>query len=82
MSTIKDKHICFTGKMEQGNRSEMKTEAIKLGAKIQSSVNSKTDYLVCGADVAANSKNTKILAAMKNKATILTEKSYNSLIAE
>ena len=80
MSAIKDKNICFTGKMEQGNRSEMKAEAKTLGANVQSSVNSKTDYLVCGVDVAANSKNTKVLAAMKNKATILTEESYNKLI--
>ena len=45
---ISKKHICFTGKMEMGTRSDMKIEAKKLGAIVQSSVNGKTDYLVCG----------------------------------
>ena len=54
-SSIKDKHIVFTGKMEQGDRDEMKADAKKLGAFVQSDVNSKTDILVCGADVAVNS---------------------------
>ena len=79
-SSINGKHICFTGKMEQGTRSNMKAEAKKLGAVVQSSVNSKTEYLVCGADVAHNSKNTKVMAAMKNDATILTEEKYNELL--
>ena len=77
---ISKKHICFTGKMEMGTRSDMKIEAKKLGAIVQSSVNGKTDYLVCGSDVAHNSKNTKIMAAMKNNATILTEDKYYELI--
>lgn len=38
MSSIKGKHICFTGKMEKGDRDEMKAQAKDLGAIIQSSV--------------------------------------------
>ena len=46
MSSIKGKHICFTGKMEKGDRDDMKAQAKDLGAIIQSSVNSKTEILV------------------------------------
>ena len=80
MSAIKDKHICFTGKMEQGDRSDMKKHAKELGAIVQSTVNSKTDILVHGDDVAHNSKNTKLIAAAKHDATILNEEAYNKLI--
>ena len=41
MGSIKGKHICFTCKMEKGDRGEMKAQAKDLGAIIQSSVNSK-----------------------------------------
>ena len=32
MSSIKGKHICFTGKMEKGDRDDMKAQAKDLGA--------------------------------------------------
>ena len=79
-SAIKDKHICFTGKMEFGDRGGMKKQAKELGAIVQSSVNSKTDILVHGADVAHNSKHTKIIAAQKHNVTILNEDAYSKLI--
>ena len=80
MGAITDKHICFTGKMESGDRDEMKAEAKKLGAKVQSDVNSKTDILVYGADVAHNSKHTKLIEARENNVTILSEDAYCDLI--
>ena len=80
MSNIKGKHTCFTGKMEQGDRDDMKAHAKKLGAIIQSSVNSKTEILVCGANVAHNSKSTKLKAAKQHGAEILDEDAYYALI--
>ena len=77
---IEGKHICFTGKMEKGDRDEMKEQAKNMGAIIQSSVSSNTDILVCGANVAHNSKSTKLKAAQKHGAQILDEDAYYSLI--
>ena len=79
-SKIEGKHICFTGKMEKGDRDEMKEQAKNMGAIIQSSVSSNTDILVCGANVAHNSKSTKLKAAQKHDAQILDEDAYYSLI--
>ena len=80
-SKIEGKHICFTGKMEKGDRDEMKAQAKILGAKVQSSVSSKkTDILVCGENVAHNSKSTKLKAAKKYGAEILDEDQYYILI--
>ena len=72
-NTIKGEHICFTGKMEKGDRDEMKAQARDLGAIVQSDVNSKTDILVHGADVAHNSKHTKMRKAQKLGITIMDE---------
>ena len=77
---IEGKHICFTCKMEKGDRDEMKEQAKNMGAIIQSSVSSNTDILVCGANVAHNSKSTKLKAAQKHGAQILDEDAYYSLI--
>ena len=79
-SKIQGKHICFTGKMEKGDRDDMKEQAKNMGAVMQSSVSSKTDILVCGANVAHNSKNTKLKAAQKHNAQILDEDAYYKLI--
>ena len=56
-NTIKGEHICFTGKMEKGDRDEMKAQARDLGAIVQSDVNSKTDILVHGAEFMFLTKN-------------------------
>ena len=78
--SIHEKHIVFTGKMEHGDRDEMKAEAKELGAIIQSEVNSKTDILVYGANVAHNTKHTKMNMAKELGIVILDEKSYYDLI--
>jgi DNA ligase (NAD+) len=79
-NNIKGKYICFTGKMEKGDRTEMKLQAKKLGANIQSDVNSKTDILVHGVDVAHNSKHTKMIKAQKLGITIMDEDIYYAQI--
>lgn len=77
---IKGKYICFTGKMEKGDRKEMKLQAKNLGAIVQSDVNSKTDILVHGADVAHNSKHTKMNKAQELDIIIMDEDVYYSKI--
>ena len=79
-SNIEGKHICFTGKMEQGDRKEMKAQAKELGAIVQSDVNSKTDILVHGSDVAPNSKHRKMNKAQELGITILEEQAYYNMI--
>jgi len=77
---IQNKHLVFTGKMEHGDRKEMKEEAKRLGAIVQSDVNSKTDMLICGADVAHNSKSTKRKEAEVLGVKIIDEVTYYKLI--
>ena len=81
-SNIEGKHICFTGKMEQGDRKEMKAQAKELGAIVQSDVNSKTDILVHGSDVAPNSKHRKMNKAQELGITILEEQAYYDMIKQ
>lgn len=75
-SPIKDKGIVFTGRMQQGTREEMQARARELGARVQTSVSGKTDYLVCGENVGA----TKLAKADKAGAQVLTEADYIQLI--
>ena len=79
---INDKHLVFTGKMESGDRNEMKDEAVKLGAIVQSEVNSKTDLLICGKDVAHNSKNTKRREAESLGTKIIDEDTYIKIVSD
>ena len=56
-------------------REEAKKSALELGAKISSSVNSKTDYLICGEKSGSKLKKAKDL-----KIKILTESEWISKI--
>ncbi|WIH21888.1 BRCT domain-containing protein [Photobacterium damselae] len=69
-------NIVFTGSMESGSRDEMKANARALGANVQSSVNGKTNYLVCGQKVGAK----KISDAESKGAKMITEKEYLAMI--
>jgi DNA ligase (NAD+) len=75
-SPVSGKGILFTGKMLSGSRDEMKKQAIKLGAKVQSSVSGKTDYLVCGEKPGEN----KIKKARALNVQILSESDYRDMI--
>jgi len=75
-SPIKDKGIVFTGKMQQGTREEMQARARELGARVQTAVSGKTDYLVCGENVGAS----KLAKATKAGAQVISEADYIHLI--
>ncbi|MBF0225659.1 MAG: DNA ligase [Desulfobacterales bacterium] len=75
-SPIKGKKIVFTGKMAHGTREEMQNQASKLGAILQTSVTSKTDFLVCGENVGAS----KIDKAKKAGVKIVSELDYHEII--
>ncbi len=77
-SPVAGKGIVFTGKMQTGSREEMQAEARRLGARVQSAVSSKTDYLVCGQKVGR----TKLEKARRLGVTILTEEAYRQMIRE
>ena len=74
-SNISNKIFVFTGNLESMKR----TDAIKLienyGAKVSSSVSSKTDYLVLG-----NKAGSKFKQAQENQVRILNEKEFHTLI--
>jgi len=72
VGNLSGKTVVFTGSMQKGGRSDMEKQAKFLGAKVGSSVSSKTDYLICGADVGA----AKTTAAKRHGVTVLTEDQY------
>lgn len=74
-SPISGKSLVFTGSMNQP-RNGMKETALSLGAKVQSSVNKKTDILVIGAKVGAK----KIEKAEALGTEVMTEEDYLKLI--
>ena len=76
---ISGKKVVFTGQMESGTRDEVKARASALGADVDTAVSSRTDFLVCGADVAHNSKHTKVLAAQEHGVTIIDETQWNEM---
>lgn len=69
------KHVVFTGKMT-ASREAMQEQARALGALVQSAVNAKTDYLVCGEKVGA----AKLAKARQIGTRILTEQEYLALV--
>ena len=75
-SPLFGKNVCFTGKMLQGSRDDMKKQAKKMGAKVSASVTGKTHFLVIGEKVGA----TKIKAATDKGVKILTEVEYLTMI--
>ena len=81
-SPIEGKKIVFTGKMESGDRDDMKARARELGADVDTSVSGNTDILVHGVQSAHNSKSTKIRRAEELGVTILDENAYLALIAD
>lgn len=74
-SPLANKTIVFTGTLEHMTRPEAKVRAESLGAKVSSSVSSKTDYVVIGTDAGSKAKAAKELGV-----TILTEDEWLDLI--
>jgi DNA ligase (NAD+) len=75
-SPIAGKGIVFTGKMARGSRDAMQADARALGARVQTAVSGKTDYLVCGEKVGA----AKMDKARRLGVTILNETEYMDLL--
>jgi DNA ligase (NAD+) len=74
-SPLAGRHVVFTGKM-RGSREDMQEEARAQGALVQSAVNSKTDFLICGENVGAS----KLAKARQFGTAILQEDEYLRLI--
>lgn len=71
LSAFTGKTVVFTGSLEHMTRSEAKVTAEALGAKVASSVSSKTDYVVIGADAGSKAQKAKELGV-----TILIEEEW------
>lgn len=67
--------IVFTGSMRQGNRNDMKKQALALGALVQSGVNGKTDMLVFGEKAGS-----KLEKAQELGVRVLSEADYFQLL--
>jgi len=74
-SIFNNKYIIFTGTLNLMSREEAKNKALLLGARISSSVNVKTDYIIYGEKPGSKLKKAKDL-----KISILTEKEWISML--
>ena len=74
---ISGKLIIFTGGFVNKSRSELKSLAENMGAKIVSSLSKKTDYLVIGSQKPTVRK---INEAKQLNIQVLTEEDWNKII--
>jgi len=74
-SLLANKTIVFTGTLEHMSRPEAKVRAESLGAKVASSVSSKTDYVVVGKDAGSKAKAAKELGVQ-----ILSEEEWLKIL--
>jgi len=74
---ISGKLIMFTGKFVNKSRSELKSLAESMGAKIVSSISKKTDFLIIGSQKPTTKK---INQAKDLKIKILSEDEWNTII--
>ena len=73
---LKDEKFTITGTIENYKRSELKKILEEKGARVSSSINSKTNYLICG----ENPGKKKLSDAKKLKIKILSQKELLTLI--
>jgi len=73
---LNGKRLVFTGKMKQGRREQMQEGARRFGARVQSAVSARTDYLVCGEKVGA----AKLEKARRLGVAVLSEAEYMALL--
>lgn len=74
---LKGLNVVFTGTLASGSRNDMERNAEQLGAKVQSTVNGKTNFLICGANVGASKTNKAAALGVK----VITESEYLEMIA-
>ena len=60
-SKLSEKIIVFTGTLEKMSRSEAKSKAQELGAKVTNSVSNNTDYVIAGKDSGSKEKKAREL---------------------
>ena len=74
---LSEKLIMFTGGFEDKSRSELKSLAENLGAKIVSNISKKTNFLIVGSQKPTKKK---INEAKKLNVKIFYEKDWNKII--
>lgn len=72
ISPVAGKVVMFTGKMEVGNREDMKEQAIELGATVLTSISKNLNILIIGAKPSSS----KVDKARKYGCEVLTEKEW------
>ena len=74
-SSISGKTVVFTGTLETMTRSEAKTRAEALGAKVSGSVSKKTDYVIVGTDAGSKARKAEEL-----EVDVLSEEDWRELL--
>ncbi len=74
-SAISGKTVVFTGTLLTLSRSEAKSQAERLGAKVAGSVSTKTDYVIAGSDAGS-----KLKVANELGITVLSEQQWVDIV--